>query len=480
MLLAFSGFGASWTNFFPGCAPGGEPGPFMAQDRDGAVLICGNLLRADGSLDIATLKYASNGLAEWTNICQSPGYSYIGPQGMVVDSSGTVYVTGGSAGPNNMLNFVTLAYSRGGQPLWTNYYSNGQGDEYASATAVAPDGSVYVTGYEDGAYLTLGYSSNGITQWTNSYTGYNGNNIVKGIGVGSHGSVFVTGGSTSNGDFQFATVAYRSNGIPLWTNRYTGAPDSTETVTAMAIDQSDNVYVVGDYAAVAYTAGGTPLWTNAFDELAAAIAVDRWSNCCVAGSISGDLGWSEIQTVKYAPNGQPLWTNLAGGLPFGSSPNAITTDPYGDVYVTGENITTNEGGDYLTIAYSPDGVPLWTNRFNGAGSQNDIPTAILLNGIGDVLVTGTSWDGQSNDLGTIEIVPPSVLVAGDRGFGFNDGAFSFDLYGEIGSSISIQTSANLTEWTTISTNVLPTSLVHFQAPRTVESTAGFYRGIVVR
>jgi len=56
----------------------------------------------------------------------------------------------------------------------------------------------------------------------------------------------------------------------------------------------------------------------------------------------------------------------------------------------------------------------------------NIPSAILLNQIGDVLVSGTSWDGQSNDIATIEIVPPSALIAGDCGFGFRDGAFTFE------------------------------------------------------
>lgn len=124
LLVVFSSFGNNWTNSFPGCAPGGEPGPFMTQDRDGSVLVCGNRQRPDGSLDFVTLKYGSNGVSEWTNIYQYPGSSYVGPAGIDVNSNGSVFVTGASADTNGRISIVTIAYSKDGQPFWTNFVQN--------------------------------------------------------------------------------------------------------------------------------------------------------------------------------------------------------------------------------------------------------------------------------------------------------------------------------------------------------------------
>jgi len=216
--LVFPSLGDNWSNFFPGCAPGGEPGPFMAQDRDGAVLVSGNIQRPDGSLDFVTLNYASNRLSEWTNIYRYPGSSYVGPAGIDVSPNGTIYVTGGSADTNDIISIVTIAYSTGGQPLWTNsVYNSGFANNYASAAAASPDGSVYITGissdvlpggYQETGGITVGYSSNGLALWTNTYgAAYSETDISRAIAVGSDGIAYVILLSSSKGNSQYATIA---------------------------------------------------------------------------------------------------------------------------------------------------------------------------------------------------------------------------------------------------------------------------------
>src|SRR5262245_10639068 len=87
---------------------------------------------------------------------------------VAVDVSGTVFVTGSSAGSGGDSDYATIAYSGAGVPLWTNRY-NGPGNYDDRAIAIALDGSgdVFVTGSSFGSgsgsdYVTIKYSGAGV------------------------------------------------------------------------------------------------------------------------------------------------------------------------------------------------------------------------------------------------------------------------------------------------------------------------------
>lgn len=80
----------------------------------------------------------------------------------------------------------------------------------------------------------------------------------------------------------------------------------------------------------------------------------------------------------HAQGGVPLWTNRYQGA---GMPQAIAVDKGGKVFVTGGDVS------YVTIAYSGAGVPLWTNRYDSHGYY---ATAVVADGDGNVFVTGSS------------------------------------------------------------------------------------------
>lgn len=102
--------------------------------------------------------------------------------------------------------------------------------------------------------------------------------------------------------------------------------------------------------------------------------------------------------------GVPLWTNRYDGPadPWESydGGRAIVVDGNGNVFVTGHS-ENGTSADYVTLKYSRSGLPLWTNRYDGGG--NDEAHAMAVDASGNVIVTGYSPGiGSSDDYATIK------------------------------------------------------------------------------
>lgn len=119
-----------------------------------------------------------------------------------------------------------------------------------------------------------------------------------------------------------------------------------------------------------------------------AIAVDGSGNVIVTGFSYSTSSGNDHVTIKYSSAGVPLWTNrYTGPGTLEDKPTAMAVDGNGDVVVTGW-VGTSAGGSYATIKYSGAGVPLWTNRYNTPWGWSDWATAIAVDDCGNVFVTG--------------------------------------------------------------------------------------------
>jgi uncharacterized delta-60 repeat protein len=122
-----------------------------------------------------------------------------------------------------------------------------------------------------------------------------------------------------------------------------------------------------------------------------AIAVDGSNNVVVTGYSYSSSSSNDWATIKYSSAGVPLWTNRyagPGSIPE-DKPTAMAVDGNGDVIVTGWMGTTG-GGRYATMKYSGAGVPLWTNYYISPWGWSDWATAIAVDHCGNVFVTGNS------------------------------------------------------------------------------------------
>lgn len=455
--IAYSGTGTVlWTNRYSRPGKGTGRATAVATDTDGDVYVSGFSQSGSGGLDYVLLKYSNNGNPVWTNRFAPSGINSTWPASVVVDGQKNIYVTGvafllacsstGSmlwtnsfAGPGSSMNqprnvamgaagkvyvtgtslgseygYCTIAYSTSGLSLWTNLYTaTGIRSSLAQAVALGKDGTVYVTGSGPGARnqiaaTTIAYSGSGSGLWTNIFEQCQ----PAAVFAADDGRVFVAGSSYASGAYGFVTFGYSNTGALLWTNVYRG-PGTRDFLIAAALANNGNLYITGEsangadleIATIAYSSIGTPLWTNRYhgpagSDAPLAIACDNDSNVFIAAGSEqgGTLG--DYLTIAYSSTGVPLWTNIYHGPGnSGDSPQAIAIGTNQNVYVTGFVFGTNGLYDYATLAYSNSGTPLWTNYFDG--SQHDQANAIAVGQNGNVYVTGNSGGDAGYEFATV-------------------------------------------------------------------------------
>ncbi len=371
-----------WTNRYNAPADSSDQATAIAVDKYGNVFVTGSSFDFSSSFDYATIKYSSAGTALWTNRYNGPVSGIDQATAIAADTNGNVFVTGFSEGNGTGFDFATLKYSSAGAQLWPNRY-NGPGNslDIASNIVVDASGDVIVTGPSSGGssgldYATIRYSSAGTQLWARRYNGPgNGDDIPSGIAVDAVGNVCVTGSSVGSAGIQeFATVAYSSAGVALWTNRYHGPGKSADSGNAIAADGKGNVYVTGasfnagdvntDYATIGYSSAGVPFWTNRYNgpannfDAARAVAVDKSGSVYVTGQSIGNGTGYDYATLKYA------------GVP---GPIVITNAVLAGTNLVFSGTGGSAGGTYYVLASTNVAEPAanWgrvaTNRFDASG-----------------------------------------------------------------------------------------------------------------
>jgi len=228
---------------------------------------------------------------------------------------------------------------------------------------------------------------------------------------------------------------------------------------AAAADGSGNVYVTGyidkgttgkDYYTVKYGADGKLAWDMPYngtwngDDIPTAIAVDS-SGVYVTGSSDGGNTGPDILTIKYdLTNGQVLReARYDGPSHLGDGGNGLALDKDGNVYVTGYVHRGNQTkhADFCTIKYSPALNILWDESYDSRRNGNDIATAIVVDSLGNVYITGKSQESlpkgpTTHDYLTMKYDSSGRLqwMARDDGLGFGDDEpFNMALFEEIES-----------------------------------------------
>ncbi|HWN94628.1 MAG TPA: hypothetical protein VNT99_06330, partial [Methylomirabilota bacterium] len=108
----------------------------------------------------------------------------------------------------------------------------------------------------------------------------------------------------------------------------------------------------------------------------------------------------DYYTAKYAAaDGTLLWEKRYNGpANINDQAVAVVVDGSGNVVVTGWFVDTNLNADFYTAKYATEnGSLLWERRYNGPANKHDFATSMAVDGIGNVIVTGTSDNGSNVD-----------------------------------------------------------------------------------
>lgn len=330
------------------------------------------------------------------------------------------------------------------QPIleWANIF-NGDADSIDVANDVTVDnaGNSYVTGKSFTllnlltSVVTISYDAAGNQRWrsvhdvllndegkalvldnTQQYlyvTGYQ-NNL---LGLGAAGDYFIA-------KYNAAT------GQEMWVRTYNGGLLTDDIAYAITVDNQNNPVITGasqgfllllspyDYATVKFDqTTGAQIWArryngpaNGVDE-AFAIVADNNNNIIVTGaSKKGFILYDDdYATVKYNSNGTQLWAQRYNGPGNNEDRSyAIVVDNADNVIVSGSSFSgsTQNTKDYATVKYTSGGAQQWVARYNGTGNNQDRSYAIVVDNADNVIVTGESMGSGSNyDYATVKYTP---------------------------------------------------------------------------
>jgi len=368
----------AWVRTYGGPGDGHDQALAIAVDDSGYVALTGFSYGSGTDQDYATVRYYPNGDTVWARRYNGTGNSGDGAVDVATDGLGYLYVTGQSFGSGTDYDFATIKYEPDGDTAWVRRY-DGPDNTGDNATAIAVDnsGNVCVTGFgvcwseHPFDYVTIKYDPDGDTVWVRGYNGPgDGQDRASAIATDGSGNVYVTGESVGIGtDEDYCTIKYIPDGDTAWVRRYNGTADSTDEANAIAVDGSGNVYVTGrsygvgtnfDYCTVKYDASGTEAWVRTYNgpadgyDNATAIAVDDSGNIYITGE-SGGIGSSgDYATLSYDPEGVVRWVKRYDGPGNASDvAQSIAVDDSGNVCVTGYSHACVEMGcnDYATVKY---------------------------------------------------------------------------------------------------------------------------------
>jgi hypothetical protein len=260
-------------------------------------------------------------------------------------------------------------------------------------------------------------------QWTARYS----NAVSKGLDVSTamavddSGNVYISGYSSLGAVYTLLTMKYDPDGVLRWVTTYKSR--SVAKNKGIAVDTMDNVYVTAaidsagslNYLTIKYNSSGVMQWMSMYDGPAhgedqpAAITVSDSMHVFVTGYSAGSGSGFDYATLKYDVSGNLLWEKRFNGRGNGDD-KAIGMALYSHTSLYVVGMATDTMSDYATLKYSAvTGDSLWMVKYNGPANGNDVPSAIIARS-SEIYVTGSSEGvGTNIDYATMRISSAGVV-----------------------------------------------------------------------
>ncbi|MDH5683015.1 MAG: SBBP repeat-containing protein [candidate division WOR-3 bacterium] len=234
------------------------------------------------------------------------------------------------------------------------------------------------------------------------------------------GNCYVTGYSTNHSfNYDYATLKYSNSGIERWVRRYNGTGNGYDVARVIRINHQNQIFVAGgsygfgtnlDFLNIRYDTSGNVIWMRRFDggaNLADEIfdlTTDNFGYLYLTGYATDSNYQHCALTIKYDTSGTMVWSRRYSGPPTINNVGLkIKLDNWNNVYVAGYGNDTSGWYDYFVLRYDSSGNRVWVANYNGTANRNDYLKDLAIDTLGNVYVTGYSEGEDSNfDCATVK------------------------------------------------------------------------------
>ncbi len=298
---------------------------------------------------------------------------------------------------------------------WGGEYTN-----RAQALAIDSSDNVYIAGYTEyiapGAQINsfsymrlIKIDSSGVQKWNRTWNA-SIFDYCTGIALDSSEDILLCGSTRWNsaGAADICLIKYDASGVEQWVRTWGGF--TNDVGTGIAIDTSDNIYIVGttksfgvgsgDLCLLKYDKSGILQWNVTWggidNDSGTGIVIDSSGKIYIVGTTkSFGSGEFDVCLLKYDNSGIQQWNTFWGGDKDDVG-YKITLDSEDNIYLTGNTESFGAGGkDIFLIKYDNSSELQW-NKTSG-GSKNDYGTVIASDSSNNIYIAGyTHSFGKGN------------------------------------------------------------------------------------
>lgn len=333
-------------------------------DSSGNVYVTG-YTSSNGTVDgrnIQIVKYDTNGTLQWQKTLGGTSFFEQGGSLVVEQNTGDFYVGGTFAVSSNAIRLRAMVakYNSSGVLQWQTGLTPAVVNDDSGLTGMVLDssGNIYIAGnaptgatYDQG--LLAKYNSSGALQWQVAITKATGLSNFYGITIDSSDNIFVCGQAVTNtGGTSYGIVAkYNTSGALQW-KKQIGDSGGNPVLTGITVDSTGNIYTTGSSGdassyIIKLDTSGALQWQRNFSGspyYARFYSIDIDSNDdLILGGNTRDTGVNinQMLMLRIPSDGTPTGTYTVNGIDFVYSTSSL---PIADLSAWSTTTTTLTNG----------------------------------------------------------------------------------------------------------------------------------------